>query len=192
MTYVERILRAIPLIVLGLAGCGVTGTSPQTGFPAPGPSFTVSVSPLSITVAAGSNTTFSAIFTPSLPQGGSLTWSVNPANGGTISNTGVYTAPGTAGNYTVVATWTPSNPSAGSSVSASATVDVLPAPQVSAELNINLIQASGAVQVSSAIQNAGIVGQIVPSVISTDASSNVQVRNSFTIPVACSGSGTSC
>jgi hypothetical protein len=128
----------------------------------------------------------------SLPKGGSLTWSVNPANGGTITSAGIYTASGTAGNYTVTATWTPSNPVAGNRISGSATVEVLPVPQLGADLNTDLIQASGAIQVSGRIQNAAILGQHFPSVISTDSNRNVQVRSGFTIPVVCPGSGTSC
>ena len=69
--------------------------------------------PPSVTVPAGSSTTFTALFAPTLPQGGSLTWSVSPANGGTITNAGVYLAPATAGNCLVIATWTPSNAAAG-------------------------------------------------------------------------------
>jgi hypothetical protein len=191
MICLNRIVLGLPLIVLGLAGCGFTGASSQSGFPNPS-SASVSVNPSSITVAAGSTATFAALFTPSSPAGGSLTWSVNPVNGGTITGTGVYTAPGTAGNYTVVATWTPSNPGTGSSISGSAAVEVLPAPQLGAELNTDLTQASGTVQSSSTIQNAGIVGQLVPSVISTDPSGNVQIRSGFAVPVVCTGSDTSC
>jgi hypothetical protein len=71
-------------------------------------------------------------------------------------------------------------------------VEVLPAPQLGEELNPNLIQASGTVQASSGIQNAGIVGQLVPSVTSMDSSNNVQVRSGFTIPVDCTASDSNC
>jgi hypothetical protein len=182
-----RIALALPLIILGLAGCGSRG-----GFP--NPSTNVSVNPPSIRVAAGSITTFTAVFTPSLPEGGSLTWSVNPANGGTITSAGVYTASATAGNCAVVATWTPSSSVGGTRISGSATVEVLPVPQLGAELNIDLIQASGAILVFGTIQNSAIVGQVVPSVISTDPNDNgnVQVRSGFAIPVACTPQGNPC
>lgn len=178
-------------MILGLAGCGFT--SSKGGFPNPGPaSISVSVNPSSLIVAAGAAATFTALYTPSVPAGGSLTWAVNPANGGTITNSGVFTASGTAGTYGVVATWTPSSPAVGRIISGSASVEVLPAPQVGAELTPSLTQGSGAIQASSTIQNGAIAGQLVPSVISPDASGNVQVRSGFTIPVACTGSGTSC
>jgi len=178
-------------MILALAGCGFTSSS--GGFPNPGlPSAHVSVNPSSVTVAAGSTTTFTALYAPSVPAGGSLTWAVNPAKGGTITSSGFYTASGTAGSYTVVATWTPSNPGAGTSISGSATVEVLPSPQLGAELTTDFTQGSGAIQASSTIQNGTVVGQLVPSVISTDPSGNVQVPSGFAIPVVCTGSDTSC
>jgi hypothetical protein len=179
--YLSRIAPALPLIILGLAGCGGGFRNPRP------PSLNVSVNPSSITVAAGSTTTFTAMFTPGLPEGGSLSWSVDPANGGAITSAGVYAASGTAGNYTVVATWTPSNLVVGTSISGSAMVEVLPMPQLGAELNTDLIQASGAIQGFGTIQNAAIVGQLVPSVISTDPNGNAQTRSGFTIPLVCGG-----
>ena len=185
----DRIYIVIPLTMLGIASCG-DFSNPAA------PSYNVSVSPSSITVAAGSTTTFTALFTPSRPEGGSLTWSVSPALGGTITSAGAYTASGTVGNYTVVATWTQSDPVLGPIVSGSAAVDVLPPPQLGAELNPDLIEASGAIQASGTgmIQNAAVVGQLVPAVISTDPNDNIEVLSGFTIPVpaACPNSGKSC
>jgi hypothetical protein len=57
-----------------------------------------------------------------------------------------------------------------------------------AELNTDLTQASGAIQIFGRIQNAAIVGQLVPSLISTDTNDSVQVRSGFTIPVGCTES----
>lgn len=156
------------------------------------PSIGVSVNPSSVTVAAGSMTAFSAMYTPTVPTGGSLTWSVTPTSGGSITSAGLYTAPGTTGTYTVIATWNPSSPGTGASVSGSATVGVLPAPQPGAELNDDLIQASVSNQASGTIQNGTATGQLVPSVILTDASGNIQIRSGFDIPVACTGSSNIC
>jgi hypothetical protein len=172
------------LFVLGVAGCRNGGG----GFPGP-LSISVSVSPALTTVAAGSSTTFAALFAPTSPQGGTLTWTVNPANGGTVTGAGVYTAPGTAGNYVVIATWTPTYPGAGSTISGSGSVVVLPPAQLVGALNSNLVQASGGVQAFSVlIQNSAVVGQPVPFISSTDSSGNVQVRSGFSIPV-CTASG---
>ncbi|HUJ65458.1 MAG TPA: hypothetical protein VLX59_07975, partial [Acidimicrobiales bacterium] len=64
---------------------------------------TVAVSPSSIAVAPGSTQTFSATVTNS--SNTNVTWSVaEGAAGGSISSTGVYTAPSTDGTYHVVAT----------------------------------------------------------------------------------------
>jgi hypothetical protein len=184
----DRIYIVIPMTMLGIASC--SGGLPNSA----APSYNVSVSPSSITLAAGSTTTFAALFTPSRPVGGSLTWSINPAIGGTITRTGAYTASGTAGNFTVVATWTPSNPAPGAIISGLAAIDVLPPPQLGAELNPDLIQASGAIQVSGAIQNATVVGQLVPAAISTGPNDTVEVLSGFNvpIPVSCPKSDKSC
>jgi hypothetical protein len=177
----------LALIVLGAAGCrDITLTEGGSPNPEP-PSTSVSVTPPSITVAAGSTTTFTALFTPGLPEGSSLIWSVNPANGGTITSSGDYTASTTAGNYTIVATWTPSNSTGGTTISGSATVEVLPVPQPEAELNPDVTMASGANQASGTIQNAAIAGQVVPFMMSRDAEGDVQMSSGFPIPVVCKG-----
>ena len=169
---------AILLFSLGLVGC----RNSDGGFPGP-LSISISVNPVSATVPAGSSTTFIAVFAPTSPQGGTLTWSVTPGNGGTITNAGVYTAPGTAGNYVVTATWTPSSAGVGNPIRGSATVTVAPPAQWTGALNTDLVQASGGAQGLGGIQNAAVVGQPVPWVSSTDVSNNVQVRSGFAIPV---------
>jgi hypothetical protein len=174
----NRIVLALPVVVLSIAGCAGRPPSPPS-------STVVSVNPPSITVSAGSTTTFAAVFTPSSPEGGTLTWSVNPASGGAISDAGVYTASGTAGNYGVVATWTPASSSTGRKISGSATVDVVPPPQLGAALDPGLVQASEGSLGNGPIQNGAIVGQSNAFVISVDPNANVQVRSGFAIPVAC-------
>jgi hypothetical protein len=114
--------------------------------------------------------------------------------GGTINSAGAYTASGTVGNYKVIATWTPSYPVRGAIISGLAAIDVLPPPQLGAELNPDLIQASGAIQVSGAIQNSTVVGQLVPAVISTGPNDIVEVLSGFNVPVpvTCPKSDKSC
>jgi hypothetical protein len=185
MGWISRTALALPFIVLGLSSCaGPVPTIP--------PAIEISVSPSSTIVAAGSITPFTAVFTRGSPGGGSLTWSVAPSEGGSITNEGVYTASATTGKYTVTAAWTLASNAPGGIFRGFATVELLPVPQVDAVLNPNLVQASGAIQVNGGIQNAGITGQIVPSVISTDPIGNLQVRSSFTPPVACAGGNTPC
>jgi hypothetical protein len=167
------IASALPWIFFGVVGCAGTP-----------PSARLLVKPSPVEVAAGSTTSFTAVFTRGVPDHGSLTWSVVPSNGGTITSGGVYTASGKAGTYTVVATWTLVNfpPEI---LHGSATVEVLPAPQVDSALSPNLVQASGAIQLRGTIQNAAIAGQLVPAVISKDPNGDIQVRSGFTPPVAC-------
>lgn len=166
------------VLVLVLAGCRNSGS----GFPGP-LSISISVNPASITVPMGSSTAFTAVFAPTAPQGGTLTWLVSPANGGTVTNSGVYTAPGTAGNYVVTATWTPNSPTLGSPISGSATVIVASPAQLVGELNNDLVQASGGVQAIGGIQNAAVVGQPAPRMSSTEITHNIQVVSGFPIPV---------
>ena len=111
---------------------------------------------------------------------------VREPNGGTISSQGTYTpAPASAGRYTVVAMWTPDNPAAGAPTRALAEVEVAAVPQREVELNPGFIEASGAVQMYGAMQNAAVVGLLVPSVVSADSNAVVQNRSSFVVPVAC-------
>src|SRR5204862_1012720 len=81
---------------------------------APPPPVTVSISPTSASLQSGGTQQFSATVTGSTNT--AVTWS---ASGGTISSTGLYTAPTIAGNYSVTAT-----SAADSTKSASASVSV--------------------------------------------------------------------
>ncbi|MBU3967808.1 MAG: Ig-like domain-containing protein [Euryarchaeota archaeon] len=63
---------------------------------------TVSIAPATARVFAGDQQQFKASVTGSSNPG--VTWSVKETKGGTIDNTGLYTAPAIAGTYTVVAT----------------------------------------------------------------------------------------
>lgn len=75
---------------------------------------TVSISPTSASIATGGTQPFSATVTGTTNS--AVTWS---ANGGSVSSSGLYTAPGTPGTYTVTATSV-----ADSTKSATATVNV--------------------------------------------------------------------
>jgi hypothetical protein len=170
-----RLALVLLCVVLVLAGCS---SSVRPEIPE------LVVNPSSVVVAKGSITTFTAVFSPRRPKDSSLTWEVSPANGGTITSKGVYTAPQTPGRYAVVAIWT-SDYTAVGPVSASASVEVLPAPQADAVINPDMAQGSGVTQRNGAVQNQVIVGQSVASVISADPSGNVQSGSGFTPPIPC-------
>lgn len=175
---VSAVMFAIPW----LTSCG-SGSLAENGFPNPKPlPVKLIVSPSSATVAPGSIITFTA--SPNPLPGFSLAWSVNPGSAGTITNSGVFTAEET-GNCSVVATWIPSSPSSGNVVSGSAPVKVLQPAMPSSDL----AQASGAIQTAGPIENSGVVGELIPSVKSTDASGNVQAQSGFAIPIPCPPNG---
>ena len=173
---------ALTVLIAGLTDCG-SGSTTENGFPNPKPlPLTLAVVPSPITVAVTSTTTFSA--SPGAPQGFSVVWSVSPATAGTITNSGVFTASGKAGNCLVVATWLPSNPLTGELITGSANVTVLqPAPP-----STDMTQASGAIQTSGSIENAAIAGERLGIVVSTDPTGNAQSRSGFPVPVPCTGS----
>jgi hypothetical protein len=103
-------LRAMaPLLLVGAVACRSTGNG--------GPEITVSVVPREATVAPGGQQAFTAV----VSGGGStgVAWSIREGGGGgSIDTAGLYTAPGAAGNYHVVAR----EPVSGRSGEASVTV----------------------------------------------------------------------
>ena len=183
---IVAILLALALVIACQTGCG-TGSVAENGFPNPSPlPLILTVNPSSITVPVGSTTTFTA--SPGPPSGFSLVWSVSPSSGGTITNSGVYTASETAASYAVIATWVPTNPSVGNRITGSAMVTVLRP----VGLNVDLTEASGAIATSGPIQNAAIVGENLSAVTSTDPTGKTQARSGFPIPVPCARTDPSC
>ena len=104
------LLGALLLAPALLGGCGGGGKDDTynpalvapTGPPAP-PAVAVSVSPPSATIVVGGTQTFTASVTNTTNT--AVTWSVQGgAANGSIDAGGTYTAPGTPGTFTVVAT----------------------------------------------------------------------------------------
>jgi hypothetical protein len=184
----KRLALALLLITPCLSDCG--GGLP--GPPLPSKVTKLSVNPPSVTVDAGSAIAFTGVFAPSTPTGGSLTWSITPVDGGTISAAGVLTASATAGSYNVVATWTPPISSAAVILKGSAIVTVLAVPQLDSVISPEQVQASGTNQTAGAIQNGAVAGQGFPSVLAIDSSGNVEALSGFAVPAACPGSTTIC
>lgn len=175
---------ALTFLIPGITNCG-SGSHSENGFSNPTPiPITFAVSPSSITLVAGSTTTFTV--SPSPPQGVSVVWSVNPSTAGTITSSGVFTA-SAAGTGTVIATLMPSDSSVGS-LAASAMVTVLPP----VALNPGFTEASGGIQSSDSIQNGVVVGEDFPSVTSTDPTGKEKAISGFPIPVPCPQSNPKC
>ncbi len=89
MAHIGRIVIALVVIICigGVLGCAVSGGTGGNG---------LIVTPSSTTLQPGGTRSFSANV--------SVAWSVLEADGGYISNSGLYVAPGVAGTYHVVAT----------------------------------------------------------------------------------------
>lgn len=101
---------AAVLIALGNAGCsGAAGTTTKTVSPATTPepsSIIITVSPASTQTVPGGGIMFFATVTGTTNK--AVNWSVQPSDGGTITNAGLYTAPRSLAHnpstFTVVAT----------------------------------------------------------------------------------------
>ena len=105
---------------LSLPSNNVIQTVIQTSLP-----ISVSVTPATVTLAAGTTQTFTATVTGT--SNTSVSWSVQEgATGGSITSQGVYTAPATGGTYHVIAT-----SSADSATTGEATVTVSTAQTIS-------------------------------------------------------------
>jgi len=92
------ILMTFAMLTLSLMACGGGGST--TMVPPPPPKITVTVSGDSSPLAAGTSRTFTA----SASNQAAISWSVVETGGGSITQSGVYTAPALPGTYTVKAT----------------------------------------------------------------------------------------
>ena len=95
-------------MILALIGCaGSHSSNTSTGGNTGSSAISVSISPASATVPAGATQQFSASVQNSSNQ--AVTWSVDGVSGGnsasgTVSSSGLYTAPATAGSHNLTAT----------------------------------------------------------------------------------------
>lgn len=164
-------LTAITLASLLLVTLGCGGTNRVTGDRVNTVNQVMTVSPLQATVSPGQTVQFTATF----PWGGSATWSVVPATGGSFNASGLFTASATPGKYRIVANW-----NGDVRYTAMAQATVLPAP-LPADSTPNVVSASGQQQSSATgqIQNAAVVGEFVPAKQAAGASGTVEIRHGF-------------
>lgn len=129
----------------------------------------VSISPGSANVLYGGTRQFTATANNS---GAGVTWAISPSNGGSISSTGLYTAPATASSpqqVTVTATSVADPTKSASSIVSFVPVTVSISP-VSANLNANQTQQFSATATNS---SAGVTWSISPSESGTISSSGL-------------------
>ncbi|MGC2321672.1 MAG: hypothetical protein WA463_03480 [Terriglobales bacterium] len=142
------------------ASATVTVTAPQT--------VAVSVKPGSASLATGGTQQFTATVTGS--SNTAVTWS---ATGGSISTSGLFTAPSTAGSFTVTAT-----SAADSTKSASATVTVS-APVVSVTISpVSASMLTGGTQTFT----AGVTGSSNTSVTWSATGGSISLGGTYTAP----------
>ncbi len=165
-----RLRTLLPTSALLLLACG--GGDRTTGDRLATINQVMTVSPAEATLSVGQSLQFTAV----IPWGGTATWSVVPATGGTFTPGGLFTAASAPGSYRIVAMW---NGDVRYTASAQATVLPPPPPAVSRP---DVVSANGSQQgsASGAVQNAAVVGE--PMVVRTaaDASATVQVRHGYT------------
>jgi len=118
------ILAILSLLILSLAGCSLSGSQAATT-PGVTAAVSVSISPTSVSILTSGTQQFTATATGTTNT--AVTWS---ATGGSVSSSGLYTAPTAAGSYTVKATSV-----ADTTKSASATVTVGTSVQHTVTLN---------------------------------------------------------
>jgi pectate lyase len=95
--------------------------------PEPTPTVAIAVSPQAVSVLTGNSVQLVATVTGSTDAG--VTWSVTESGGGSVSSTGLYTAPTTPGSYHVVAT-SHADPSRTSSAAVTVTSPVVSRPVI--------------------------------------------------------------
>ena len=163
----RTLLSAASLLLL--LGCG--GADRITGDRAATLNQVLTISPAVATVSVGQSLQFTAV----IPWGGTATWSVVPATGGTFTPSGLFTAATAPGSYRIVAMW---NGDVRYTAMAQATILPPPPPAVSRP---DIAAASGSQQgsASGGVQNAAVVGEPVVATRSADANATEQVRHGY-------------
>jgi hypothetical protein len=135
------------------------------------PAGSLQVEPISILVAVGQVTRFTATG----PVSGRVLWSVAPAAAGIIDANGVFSPSGTIMQCSVVAAW-----SQDTRVKGSASVTVFAAP-LPANIRPDLVEAAGGLQTGAAgaIINELILDEGAVTGTSTGAGGTIQVRHGF-------------
>src|SRR5437870_3372823 len=143
-------LAAVGVTVLETVGCAGVSTTPATI------SVSVTISPTSATVADGGTQQFSAVVQNT--SNTAVTWQVNGVTGGnatvgTISSSGLYTAPGVVPNPATVTVTAVSQADATKSAAAQVTITATTTVSVTISPTSATVAAGGTQQFSAVVQN---------------------------------------
>jgi len=173
--YLHRMPLMLSLVVVPGLGLGLgCGGSHFSGDHAGAANTTAQLLPSTPTVITGQSLQFHLV----TPWSGDALWSVQPATAGTITSDGLFTAAQAPGSCTILAVWAKDV-----RYTASAGMTIFP-PPVSATTSPNFVQATGsqATTAGGGVENASIVGENVPAILSTSANLTIQVRHGFDPP----------
>jgi hypothetical protein len=152
-----------------LLGCGGGSSSTESHL------VTVAISPLIATVDQGGTAAFSATVLGS--SNTAVNWSVQEgATGGSITSTGVYTAPNSAGTFHVVAT-----SRADSSQSATAIVTI---PVISLSVDPNMVSMTTGESATFSAQVSGTVNKAVAWSVQESSGGQVSNLGKYTAPAS--------
>jgi hypothetical protein len=148
------------------------------------PPMTISISPLTATLYAGQQQTFSATVTNTFNS--AVTWSISPAGTGSISASGVYTAPASisAQQAVTVSATSQANPS----LSASATVTLMPPIIVSVSPTTAALSGGQTQQFMASVSNTS--NQAVTWSIAAGGTGTISASGLYTAPTGISGQQT--
>ena len=169
------------LLIAVLAAC--SGNAPKTTITQP--SITVSLSPTTATLAAGGTQAFAATVQNTADT--NVTWYVNQVNGGssatgTITSTGLYTAPSVATPTTFIIS---AVADANTSISASASVMVTPIVSVTVSPHSAAVETSQTLQLSATVvntSNQAVTWQVNGVVGGNSTSGTIDANGLYTAP----------
>ncbi|HVO20936.1 MAG TPA: hypothetical protein VMU15_16860 [Anaeromyxobacter sp.] len=172
--YTTRVIAlAVLVVAAGSSACAAKVGSTEAGAQA----VSVTVEPNSAALVVNQAAQFAAIVTGAVDV--SVTWQVEEAGGGTVDQTGLYTAPGAAGSYHVRAV----NVSSGVSAAATVTVTVPATGSVAISPRTASVTAGGTVTFTATVTNLTTTG-VVWSVLEPSGCGSVTSAGVYTAPSA--------
>ncbi len=177
MHRIRTLLASAALATLAACSGGKSATQPGADSPPAGQDVTVEVHPSNVWVQPGGTVSFGSTVTGTADT--SVTWAVAESGGGTVSSTGVYTAPLTSGTYTVTATSGKGKALGRSKV----TVSPTPVPTVSISPTAPTVAAGGRVAFSATVTGTTSTA-VTWSVREASGCGSIDATGLYTAPAA--------